>query len=268
MQKYKISILGAGNVGTHLALALYETDYTVLQIFSREKKNAQDLAKKVNASAISSIANLSNEVDIIFVCVSDSAIADVVNKIDFQSTLIAHTAGSVSIDILNEFNNFGVFYPLQSFSKQSKLDIKTVPFCIEANTQENKNILLSVAKSLSESVYELSSEQRLQCHLAAVFDNNFSNHMFAIAEQLLSKNQISFDILKPLILETANKVQNTKPILAQTGPAFRNDKNTIKQHLDALQSPQLEKIYSFVSKNILDLKIGNLPFKNSNNKDE
>lgn len=257
MQKHKISILGAGNVGTHLALELYKLDYTVLQIFSRDINNAHTLANKVQAIAINSIADLSNEADIIFVCVNDSVIVEVVNQINFQPKLIAHTAGSVSIDSLNKFNNFGVFYPLQSFSKKTNLDITTVPFCIEANTQANKNTLISVAKRLSDIVYELSSEQRMQCHLAAVFANNFSNHMFAIAEQLLSKSQIPFDILKPIILETANKVQSIKPILAQTGPASRNDSETIKNHLQLLSMPDMEKLYSFVSKSIYNMKINN-----------
>jgi len=254
MQKLKISIIGAGNVSTHLAKNLYNVGHSILQIYSRNLPNAQQLSNKVKATGIDTLALLNKDADLILLCVSDSAIEEIVSQLQFQPKLIAHTAGSVSINELKILENYGVFYPLQTFSKESELNIKTVPFCIEANTPKNRNILLDVAKSLSDTVYELNSEQRLQCHLAAVFANNFSNHMLAIAENLLAKSEIPFEILKPLILETAYKIQKISPQLAQTGPASRNDSKTMQQHLKLLSSQQLEKIYSFVSQSIWELK--------------
>jgi len=259
-----ISIIGAGNVGWHLAYNLYKKGYHILQIFSRSFENASVLAKNVNAEPINSLSKLNKSADIIIICVKDSAISKVVDKIKFQPKLLVHTAGSISMSILSKYKSHGVFYPLQSFSKTTELNIKTVPFCIEANTQANKKTLLAVATKLSGLIYEINSEQRLQCHIAAVFANNFANHMFAIAEQLLAKNDISPDIIKPLIIETAHKVQHTPALLAQTGPAIRNDKNTIKRHIELLQLPQLKKLYSFVSDSILNFKIGNLPLNNKN----
>lgn len=259
MQNFSISIIGAGNISWHLAKNLFVKGYKINQIYSRKIQNAEAISNLVKAEAIDSISELKNNSDLLIICVTDSAINEVVSKINFQPKLIVHTAGSLDINILQKFNNYGVFYPLQTFSKNSELDISNTPFCIEANTKENEEILKTVAHCLTNAIYELNSEQRQQCHLAAVFANNFSNHMFHIAEKLLSEKNISFDILKPLILETANKVQNTTPLLAQTGPASRNNTITINNHLELLNSSQLEKIYSFVSQNILDYKNGNLP---------
>jgi predicted short-subunit dehydrogenase-like oxidoreductase (DUF2520 family) len=246
----KISIIGSGNVATHLAINLYDKGNDIVNIFSRSIANADILAKKVDSSAIDKIDDLAEDVDIIVVSVSDDAISDIVKDIKFEPKLIVHTAGSVHIDVLNRFKNYGVVYPLQTFTKHKDVDMLSVPFCLEANS---KTVLLSIktlVSSISDNVRELTSEQRLQCHIAAVFANNFTNHMFAISEQLLSQKQISFDIIKPLIMETAKKVQNISPADAQTGPAKRGDEKTINNHLRALSSSNLEKIYSFVSNSI------------------
>jgi predicted short-subunit dehydrogenase-like oxidoreductase (DUF2520 family) len=266
MQQLKISIVGSGNVATHLAQNLHQKGHSLIQVYSRNFLNAQTLATKVNASAINEISKLNNHVDLILLCVSDSAMPEIIKKIKFQPKLIAHTAGSISLNELTKFDNCGVFYPLQTFSKNSKLNIKTVPFCIEANTQENKNILLNLASSMSDVVYEMNTELRMQCHLAAIFANNFANHMFHVSEQLLNKFQIPFDILKPIILETANKVQHISPSLAQTGPASRNDQVILEKHLTLLKSPHLEKIYSFVSESIWE--VNNKQHINTNTNDE
>jgi predicted short-subunit dehydrogenase-like oxidoreductase (DUF2520 family) len=246
----KISIIGSGNVATHLAINFYDKGNDIVNIFSRSIANADILAKKVDSSAIDKIDDLAEDVDIIVVSVSDDAISDIVKDIKFEPKLIVHTAGSVHIDVLNRFKNYGVVYPLQTFTKHKDVDMLSVPFCLEANS---KTVLLSIktlVSSISDNVRELTSEQRLQCHIAAVFANNFTNHMFAISEQLLSQKQISFDIIKPLIMETAKKVQNISPADAQTGPAKRGDEKTINNHLRALSSSNLEKIYSFVSNSI------------------
>lgn len=250
-----ISIIGSGNVATHLARHMYKNGHFVLQIYSRNLTNAKVLAKEVNAIAIDDVSLLNSDIDIILISINDNAIEQIINNLNFEPKLIAHTAGSVSINALQKFSNYGVFYPLQTFSKQRDVNMKLVPFCIEGNNTDSLNLLKELAHSISDTVIELTSEQRLQCHISAVFANNFANHMFAISKQLLVQKQIPFDILKPLILETANKIQNISPTEAQTGPAVRNDTDTINQHLSLLSSSHLEKIYSFVSKSIFDMSI-------------
>jgi len=254
MQNFNISIIGAGNIATHLAINFTKKGHLIEQVYSRNINNAKILAKKIKANPINNLANLKTNIDIILICVSDSAIIEVVNQLNFRSPLIAHTAGSVPMQALNKFDSFGVFYPLQTFSKNAKLNLNKVPFCIEANSEVNKKKLIDLANSISNNIFELNSEERLQAHLAAVFANNFSNHMFAMAEQMLKKHKIPFDILKPIILETATKIQQIPPQLAQTGPAVRNDIKTMEKHLALLTSQHLENLYSFVSQSIQNLK--------------
>ncbi len=259
MQHFKVTLIGAGNLATHLAKALFNADISVHQIFSRILQPAEELAQLVNSSAITDITAIDPTVDIIFICVSDSAIENIIQSITFQPRLIVHTAGSIPMDVLKKFENFGVLYPLQTFSKKIDLVFQNVPVCLEANSQENIEILAKVAEKITKSVYQLSTEQRLYCHLAAVFANNFTNHMFAIAEQILVQNDISFDILKPIIRETVRKISNNSPVESQTGPAARNDKLTMNKHIELLNSSVLEKIYSFVSQNISEFKTGEVP---------
>jgi len=246
----KISIIGSGNVATHLANNFYKKGYEIVNIYSRTFENSQKLAKKVNALSINSITDLNRDVDILIISVSDMVIKNIVEHIDFEPKLVAHTTGSVSINILNKFKNYGVLYPLQTFTKDVYVNMQNTPFCLEANNNKSLLKLKKLASSVSNNIIKLNSEQRLQCHIAAVFANNFTNHMFTIAEDLLKQKNIPFDIIKPLILETVNKIQNHSPKEMQTGPAIRNDKNTIDCHLNALSSINIEKIYSFVSDNI------------------
>ncbi len=175
-------------------------------------------------------------------------------KID--NNLVIHTAGSVPMDILKGLSgNYGVFYPLQTFSKYKLIDFKTIPLCLEANTGFNYDKLAKYAFQISEDVRKINSEQRKYIHLAAVFANNFSNRMFAIAENILKEKQIDFEILLPLIQETVEKIKNNSPGKVQTGPAVRNDQKVIDKHSELLNKYEdLQKIYSFVSKNISDNK--------------
>ena len=250
----RITVLGSGNVATHLAKNMHKKGHVIVQIYSRDINNATSLANIVDAKAVNSIGLLNSDVDVILISINDNVIEQVVSKLQFEPKLIAHTAGSISLNSLQKFANHGVFYPLQTFSKKRDVNMKQVPLCIESNNSKSLNVLMELAKSISDTVVKLSTEQRLQCHISAVFANNFTNHMFAISEQLLADKQIPFDILKPLITETAAKVQSISPIDAQTGPALRNDTNTINYHKSLLSSSHLKKIYSFVSDSILDMK--------------
>ena len=250
----RITILGSGNVATHLAKHMHKIGHVIVQIYSRSLNNASSLANIVDAQAVNSINLLNTNIDLLLISINDNAIEQVADKLLFEPKLIAHTAGSISINALQKFPNHGVFYPLQTFSKKRDVNMKQVPLCIEGNNSESLNVLMKLAQSISDIVIKLSTEQRLQCHLSAVFANNFTNYMFAISEQLLADKQIPFDILKPLIIETAAKIQSMSPTEAQTGPALRNDTNTINYHKSLLSSSHLKKIYSFVSDSILNMK--------------
>ena len=225
-----VIILGNGNVATHLYNAFLKAEnITVSKINSRELENIP-------------IA------DVTIIAVSDDAIETVSKSIQHRKGLITHTSGAVDIDaIVNESK--GVFYPLQSFSKDKSVDFNTVPFCLESKNDEDYILLETLAKSIGEKTYKISSEQRKKLHVAAVFVNNFSNHMYKIANDICEKNNVPFEILYPLIEETAKKVQSISPEKAQTGPAKRNDVQTIENHLENLNLQQ-QKIYQLLTKSI------------------
>lgn len=245
-----IVIFGSGNVATQIAKQLHANSINILQVYSKTLNNAQLLANSIKTKATDDIKAIIQDADLYLVCLNDSAIEITIGNLCFEPKLIAHTAGSVPLKTLNKFKNFGVFYPLQTFTKSRKINLRNVPFCIEANTNENEKILFELAKILSSNVKIITTEQRKKYHLAAVFANNFANHMFAAAKSLLDSNHLDFELLKPLIHETALKIQDMAPELAQTGPAVRNNKTIIESHKQQISSPELEKLYSFVSESI------------------
>jgi len=250
--KIKISIIGAGNLATQLGLALHNEGYLISQVYSRSQKNASLLSKKLKAEAISDIKKLSSDSTIYIIAVKDDAIESVAKQLKLKDKIVIHTSGSVSMEVLQKSSkNYGAFYPLQTFSKEKQSNFKTIPICIEANNNNTSTTLQYFAKSISSNVKRVNSEQRKKIHLAAVFACNFSNHMYAIAEQLLAKDKLSLDLLKPLIEETANKIKENKPSKVQTGPAIRKDKNTMDAHLKMLSKEKdLKKMYELISKSI------------------
>jgi predicted short-subunit dehydrogenase-like oxidoreductase (DUF2520 family) len=224
-----ILIVGTGNVGTHL--------YEALKVI-----------ENVQVTLISS-RNLTNipKTDLTFLTVSDDAIATVSSKI--TNDFVVHTSGSVSLSGLKNNTRKGVFYMLQTFSKDKKVDFTDVPFCLEATTDYDLKILQKVANFLGQKMYEITSNQRKTLHVAAVFANNFTNHLYKIANDICETNQVPFEILHPLIKETAEKITVLPPALAQTGPAIRKDAETIKNHLFLLSEKQQE-IYKIITKSI------------------
>ena len=197
--------------------------------------------------------NLNTNADLYLIAVKDSAIQEVLENLRLtEDKLIVHTAGSVPMEILEGFSdNYGVFYPLQTFSKTKKVDYSIIPICIEANHPSNLMKLQELAVKLSGTVRQINSEERKTLHLAAVFVNNFVNHFYAMGAEILHDKKLNFDLLKPLIGETAGKIESLHPNKAQTGPAKRNDKNVINAHLKMLEDkPEFQKIYSFVTESI------------------
>jgi len=256
MANNQIVIIGAGNVATNLAKVFKEKVGADIHIHSKTEKSAKQLAEKLQTSFSYDFSNIPADANLYIISISDDAISELVKntvlKEKINNNFVVHTAGSVSGSILSELSaNYGVFYPLQTFSKFKRADFKKIPLCLEANSGFNYNRLSKYALQISEDVRKIDSEQRKYIHLAAVFANNFSNRMFAIAEEILQEKQIEFDILIPLINETVAKIQKNSPIKNQTGPALRNDTKVLELHKELLNvKDDLQKIYSFVSENI------------------
>lgn len=250
----KLAIIGAGNLATRVALELHNKGIEIVQVYSRTVTSALTLARLIGCNYVTKTEKITPDADIYLISVSDMAMADLLADVNFNNKLVAHTAGSIPMDDLKKFSkNYGVFYPLQTFSKFRDVNFTRIPFCIEANTKANEEILIELASLISKDVRAITSEQRKQLHLAAVFVSNFTNHMYAIAGEIIQEKDLPFDILHPLIAETASKVKSMTPRAAQTGPAARNDKNIMQEHLSMLSGqPKLKKLYSFVSESIVD----------------
>lgn len=246
----KVSILGSGNVAQHLALAIKNIQLShdgvqLLQVFARQPINASFVSYD---KIISSFDDLLFA-DVFIIAVSDVAIATVANQIPYKDSLIVHTSGASSIEEIQSARK-GVFYPLQTFTKGKEINFKNVPVCIEATNTDDKNLLLEIAKSISNNVQIITSEQRKILHLAAVFVNNFTNYMYQIGSDLCSENNLDFTLLHPIITETANKISAISPKNAQTGPAIRGDKKTIKMHENSIKNPDFLTIYQTLTKAI------------------
>ncbi len=249
-----ITIIGSGNVASHLGKAFFDKGFIINQVYSKTLTNAETLATSLDANFCDKIEELTDESHIYIVCLKDAIINSFLADFKFKNSLIVHTSGSIDMDVfkINGFKNYGILYPLQSFSKNKALNLTTVPFCIEANTSKNETLLTGLAKNLSNNVHLIDSEQRKKIHLAAVFACNFSNYMYTIANDILAKNDINFELLKPLIAETANKIKENSPKDMQTGPAKRNDEEIIKNHLKLLaDSPSYQDIYKLITENII-----------------
>ena len=243
-----VVILGAGNVGVHLFEAFNKAENIVVnQWFNRDLKRIESYK---NSIAITSAFSELADADIYILAVSDDAIAALSSQLPFHDKLVVHTSGTVGIHDLDRKHRRGVFYPVQTFSKDSEIDFKDVPICIEALEKPDLQLLKNLAEALGSPYYKISTEQRQILHLSAVFVNNFTNQLYRIAHEISDAKGINFDVLKPLILETAKKVQTLSPYMAQTGPAKRNDKKTIKKHLKLLENEDHKAIYELLTNSI------------------
>lgn len=246
----RLSIIGSGNVAQHLIQALTKSsEIELVQVFARNEKSVSHL---ISADKIISNYNELKAVDVIIISVTDSSIAEISKNIPFQNAMVVHTSGSVAMETIDDKNRKGVFYPLQTFSKLKEVNFNTIPICLEAENQNDLQLLDTIAKAISNSVYTINSEQRKALHVAAVFVSNFTNHMYQIGNEICNNNDLSFDILKPLIQETANKIVSLSPIEAQTGPAKREDTQTINAHLSFLSDENQKEIYKMLTKSIID----------------
>ena len=246
-----ISFIGSGNVATHLALGFKKAGLNISEIYSPTTAHVGQLAKITGAKAVSKIADLVKNIDLYVICVPDDKVKTVFDQLPVVEGIIVHTSGITSIEVLKEAKRYGVLYPLQTFSKNKELNLKDVPFCVEGNSIETSDKLIEFAKSLSRNVHLINSEERRYLHLTAVMVNNFTNHLYHVAEDILKSKEIDFELLLPLIKETAAKIERLEPGIAQTGPAKRNDKSTIDIHEEMLKHmPEYDELYRLISKQI------------------
>jgi predicted short-subunit dehydrogenase-like oxidoreductase (DUF2520 family) len=244
----RITLIGSGNVAQHLIKAFSKSEAVeIVQVFSRKKEK---LASLIDYDKIVNDFEDLKEADLYIMAVSDNAISEVSQQLPFNNQLVAHTSGAVSIETLDDKNRKGVFYPLQTFSKKKDIDFSVIPICLEAENTFDFRVLDIVAKAISNAVFPINSEQRKALHVAAVFVNNFTNHLYQIGQEICEENQVSFEILKPLIQETAEKIKTLDPIDAQTGPARRYDSSTIEAHLKYLTNGNQKNIYKILTQSI------------------
>jgi len=244
-----IILLGSGNVATHLGIALKNSNYNIVQVYSKSIENAKLLAKKLDANFTNDLTKLKSS-DLIIISINDDAILSVLSQI--KNTAIVHTSGSIGLNIFKgKFSNYGVFYPLQTFSKGVDLNVSEIPFCIEGNSLEFEKQLIEISKALSNNVVKMNSQQRKQLHIAAVFACNFSNHMYSIADDLLAKKDIDFKILLPLIRKTITNLKSNKPKEVQTGPAKRKDTVIIQEHITTIKEKEIKELYQKITANII-----------------
>ncbi|POY37826.1 DUF2520 domain-containing protein [Solitalea longa] len=249
----KIAFIGSGNVATNIAFALKAAGHQMVQVFNHRLQGALELAEQLGCEATATLSELTHQADCYIISVKDDVIEALAGQLQLNDKLVVHTAGSVSMEVLQKASNYyGVLYPLQTFSKQRLLDFSTIPFFVEASDDESLATIEQLAKSISNAVTRTNFEQRKMLHLSAVFACNFVNHLYDLSEGLLKEHNLSFEALKPLILETALKVQSVNPHDGQTGPARRNDQEVMTKHLQLLSNNQsLQYIYQLLSDSIV-----------------
>lgn len=249
----KVVIVGSGNVATHLSLAMASLEgIEICQVYSPTEAHAEILAERLNCDSVTDPTQIRKDADVYLFALKDQALETVIRAVPANDGLWLHTSGSMPMQVFAGYTErYGVLYPLQTFSKSREISFQGIPLFIECHREEDKNCLEELARRLSGKVCELSSEKRRSLHLAAVFACNFTNHIYALAEEILAKEGLSRDYLFPLIDETAAKVHELPAQEAQTGPAIRYDENIINKHLGMLaDDPDVQTLYRLLSQSI------------------
>jgi predicted short-subunit dehydrogenase-like oxidoreductase (DUF2520 family) len=255
-----VSFIGAGNLAWHLAPALDNTDFAVREVYSRDSKNASTLVGKLYEAEVKTSLDFSESNSSIFViAVTDDSIESIAQEIILpENATLIHTSGSQPLSALDfsASTNLGVFYPLQTFSKNRKIDFNQIPIFIESENSDTEKVLMAMGRSISKHVQKISSENRKALHVAAVFASNFTNHMLTLSKEIMESNKLDYELLKPLISETLNKSLSIGPDHAQTGPAKRGDLEILDKHVEFLNdnntSEVVTEIYKLISQNIID----------------
>lgn len=243
-------------MATVLGKGLHEQGFNIVQVYNRTLSSAQALAQQFACTFTDQLQDLDQAADLYILCVSDQAIEQIVPQLSYlekNKGFLVHTSGATPSTVFAaHFTRYGVFYPLQSLSKTQAIDLATIPFCLDAPSQSDLLQLEVLARHLSQKVFLINDEQRSRLHVAAVFVNNFSNHLYDLMDQWLAAEKIPFELLHPLILGGAQKVQELSPGAAQTGPAIRGDQNTIDRHIQILEKtrPDLAALYRHFTQSI------------------
>lgn len=251
---HNISIIGSGNVAWHMAFAFKNAGINVNSVIGRNKEKGEALANKIGTAYYSNTAAIPFETSLILICVTDSAIEEIAEKVKEINCTVAHTAGSMPLSAVSRFCRYaGVLYPFQTFTQNIRLGEVKFPVCIEANNSEVLNMLRDLGNRVSNNVIELDSEKRKKLHLSGVLANNFSNYFYSRAFDFLEHSNIDPTLLIPLIQETSNKIYFSIPKELQTGPARRGDKKTIEEHAALLAGDKnLSELYMLLSKNLME----------------
>ncbi len=245
-----VTLIGSGKVATALGKAFVSKGITISQVYSRTLADANELAEQLGSRGINSFLNL-KDTDLLVVAVSDDAISTVIAHLKTDIPVV-HTSGNTALVERHDQKKSGVFYPLQTFTEGGKVEWQQVPICIEASDDELLKNLFDLGTLLSENVKIISSAQRKIIHTAAVIACNFTNHMGALAEQVLKDHQLELELLKPLMEKTFSNMLEGKIKSKQTGPAVREDYGTIHEHMKLLEDDeQIKDLYLTLSKHII-----------------
>lgn len=251
----RIVILGGGNVAFHLSRIIERTEGLFLeQIYNRSCFSGH--FDEIRAPKINSMSSICLNAHLYIICINDKSISSFSESLPSLSGLVVHTSGSVPLCGLSSKNRRGIFYPLQSLSKDKAVDFSKVPICVEAESESDLPLLFNVGNLFGSKVYEINSLQRKYLHISAVILNNFTNHLWYLSEALCKENGVPFDVLKPLLDETLQKGKSLGFFKAQTGPAVRADHKVIEEHLQLLSkssNPSIADIYKIITTSILNL---------------
>jgi predicted short-subunit dehydrogenase-like oxidoreductase (DUF2520 family) len=252
----KIALIGAGKLATNFAFTLKKRGYTILQIYNRSRKAGMKLAEKVSAPYIDDLQELTHKADLYALAVNDSSLKEVSEKIHLRNQLIIHFSGTADISLLKDSSsNYGILYPVQTFTKRHATGFFNIPICIEAINTGSKEKLSAFAANLSDKIFKVSSNQRKIIHLSAIFASNFTNFMYAISEDLLTENNLPMNLLEPIIKKTTTNASRKNIFSLQTGPAIREDFEIIRTHLDLLsEQPDYKEIYRIITESIIKFK--------------
>ena len=251
----KIVIIGSGNLATQLALALKDVNHSIVQIFSRTASHAQELANKIGCSYTASLEAVLSDAELYILAVKDDALASLAATLcaSRPGALFLHTAGSMPLSVFEgHASQYGVLYPMQTFSKNRRVNFREIPCFVEASSPEALAIIRTLAESISDHVVDCDSEKRKKMHLAAVLACNLTNHCYRLAERVLDAEQIDFRLFLPLIEETARKVKTLSPKDAQTGPMVRYDQNVMQMQIAMLPDDRTREIYRLMAESIHD----------------
>jgi len=249
----RIVLIGSGNLATNLGVALKNAGHQIVQVYSRTMEHAHELAIRLGAVPTHQIEQVSDKADVYILSLKDSVLRNILPTLckGKSDKIFLHTAGSLPMDVFAGFAvHYGVFYPMQTFSKERLVDFKAIPCFIEACDAPTKDLLQALSRSITTKVYPLSSADRQYLHLAAVFSCNFVNHLFARAKEISDSQDIPFEYFLPLIEETVDKIHSINPKDAQTGPARRNDQKILQMHETLLENDEQREIYKIMNQSI------------------